>query len=178
MHARWNVIYPQHSGAPLVASVQCHASLARALRRARRGACGCRGASMRYALAAALCFLATQAAASYTPADFTSTSFVSRAPSAVRQAFWELAKTRNATELSNDSSLPPLPAPADTYRSVAVCITGGARGFPLKRLGIYDSIRKVRGRQASFSLAPHKRVLRTSSTRWARTRQTSTILWK
>jgi hypothetical protein len=41
-------------------------------------------------------------------------------------------------ELHNDSSLPELQL---AQRRVALCITGGARGFPLESMGLYQSIR-------------------------------------
>lgn len=80
---------------------------------------------------------------SYTEADyFASGSFVQRASAADRDAFWKAALATAAVELDDDSSLPPLGGAADTFRSVAVCITGGARGFPDRQTGIFDSIKK------------------------------------
>ena len=80
---------------------------------------------------------------SYTEADFYATSFVQRASSATRDAFWAAAFSSSAAlELEDDSSLPPLGGAADSYRSVAVCITGGARGFPDRGTGIFDSIKR------------------------------------
>jgi hypothetical protein len=65
-----------------------------------------------------------------------------RSPSdAERAQFWADARTSsNLTVLANDTSLPTVaPQPGYFFR-VAVCITGGARGFPLKSYILYDSV--------------------------------------
>lgn len=54
-------------------------------------------------------------------------------------AFWSLAaNTTRLTYLPSDESLPPL---GGDYRSVAVCLAGGARTFPLLDNGIVLSIK-------------------------------------
>jgi hypothetical protein len=66
-----------------------------------------------------------------------------RSPSdAERTQFWADARTSsNLTLLTNDTSLPLVATEPGYFFRVAVCITGGARGFPLKSYGLYDSIK-------------------------------------
>lgn len=63
------------------------------------------------------------------------------APTAEEAArFWELAASRTRlTQLPSDESLPFLPG---SKRSVAVCVAGGARSFPLLENGIVRSIKE------------------------------------
>lgn len=58
-------------------------------------------------------------------------------------AFWALAQTETRlTYLPSDENLPPLPG---DHRSVAVCMAGGARTFPLLDNGIAHSIKEKVG---------------------------------
>jgi hypothetical protein len=57
-------------------------------------------------------------------------------------AFWAAAlKLPQLPMLPDDSSLPELVTQPPGVRRVAVCVTGGARSFPLAALGIYNSIK-------------------------------------
>jgi hypothetical protein len=88
--------------------------------------------------------LARHAASCAGALDASDLSYLAwRRPSDTERAqFWADARTSsNLTVLANDTSLPPVaPQPGYFFR-VAVCITGGARGFPLKSYGLYDSIK-------------------------------------
>ena len=79
-------------------------------------------------------------AAGHTAADLYATLFTTFAPPAERQAFWErVTSSAQLNELQNHSSLPPLGL---SFARVAICVTGGARGFPLLSTGIAPAMKR------------------------------------
>lgn len=96
-------------------------------------------------LAALLLCLPERGAALQTGAELYSSTFTTFRNASERERFWTQMRGHNITEYVDDSSLPELQLPV---RRVALCITGGARGFPLQSLGLYESIRSnVRAEQ-------------------------------
>ena len=92
------------------------------------------------ALVLSLLLLLHAAGARYTGHDLSSTTFTTFASPSERAAFWDAAKSARLHRLDDDVALPELRL---NYTRVAVCITGGVRGFPDPAHGIVDSVKRL-----------------------------------